>query len=1501
MDYRRRQQDSKYCPEIILDKLQLLGDEGVFSVDDSSFRMLKRDLEDLKDFIPNARALEDSFFSLLEFVLPNGQQFYSYFGLDQEFSRFHLIGEDCSLRDFLKNFMQQVRCLEESVHRSRKLFSPFHVGEASTFRDILKNFRQDIGCLEDSIHQNWKIFYLVLLKDGLPPTGDSCLLESLVNLKQQIRHLCGELWNSMVQFFSESTEIYSKLLLEHGWTGEWYSSILDRLQGEHSSWTYELMRLFNSFREKFCCFLRIARLRDSRLGLVVALFERDLKAWNVSSDYLWKRTEGKSNINEQNVVVALFATHLCFLLFRGDNQVFDGTDICLSTNTMTCIDSILDFCKDDHALNELKVELRLVKTFFLCARKLCNPSKTGLLEDSVKENGQQFNSFLLQLEDGLHPRELAGAASNFRRILKNCRQKISEMYVEMLDFLLKSVSQGRDRYDYCNKSHNSYLESFLESSSPSRDEFLEFFYLLLENLEDIVIWGEACDSRLAKLLEPLQEKLVFLKNFILFASLQGKPKRNLLEHCAVAALSAAHLSYICWSSKYDNQELDGLGLKISELIDKIKPFDHRALLTYIRVVESGSTSPTLSTKKDIIIVGEFVDSLLGHLWELLLNCPPCLMVSLKHQLRMLYEGLQFLRNILTKEKCDGLDERIKDLVGALVNDAGLIIFSLYQNNIREASAKKIDIQLFCLLEKIKIIMAEVEEKYPVVSNFNFLTTNALGLIDLLQEKLKEVESYEVDPLFSFAEDRVHLLRSYLKNAMEQHNQDANLQAQTIQEDLSFLKSFLKNNLEQHTEKEKLHIQTMRDGLVFLRSFLENNRDQHDHLEELQALRSSIMEVAHKTEFVIDSLIVGDVSFYSLMLFDEVTEEIELLKTKIWEFDCIKAQKPTNSSRDVPQAGSKWTGAFHQVPSQGNISTIHKTSVYLKDQEQAIIDQLIGGSMQLDIISIVGMPGLGKTFLAQRVYHDPSIASHFHILAWCCISQVYCKKDLLLGILGCIDPKAQYSEMDEDDLAHKLCNHLRKQKYLIVLDDVWDIEAWNALKISFPDYANGSRIILTSRHHGITGKPHHLRALDEEESWELLEKKLSITIEDGYPVELSVLGRQIAKNCNGLPLSIVIISGILGTLDQGRWGEVAERLDSNSKIGATEQCKSILELSYIHLPDHLKPCLLYFSAFREDQEISVKKLIWLWIAEGFLQKKESESLEKLAEGYLIDLINRSLVMEGQKRSIGGVKTCHIHDLLHVFCLGKAKDKKFLHLMQGCDGFLNFDEPHYLYRLSIHSQPKHFAKSKIFCSHVRSLLHSSRGIGSRGVSYNLSFVCHLKLLQVLDLEQINLGFTFLCELGLLIQLRYLAVSGWIKYIPPSLENLSNLETFCVTTYYSDFVLSSLEDIFWKLQKLRHLQVRGALIDLRLAKENPESSCMLYNLHTFSTPKLYLGQSMEKMMMKFPNIRRLKCCLLQSEETCSESTRIVAMDSLSQLESLKLLLGKVTANCIEFHLPI
>ncbi|KAI3736405.1 hypothetical protein L6452_15944 [Arctium lappa] len=65
-----------------------------------------------------------------------------------------------------------------------------------------------------------------------------------------------------------------------------------------------------------------------------------------------------------------------------------------------------------------------------------------------------------------------------------------------------------------------------------------------------------------------------------------------------------------------------------------------------------------------------------------------------------------------------------------------------------------------------------------------------------------------------------------------------------------------------------------------------------------------------------------------------------------------------------------------------------------------------------------------------------------------------------------------------------------KRYLIVIDDIWSIEAWDDLKLFFPHENTGSRILLTSRLNEVAslakphGYVHSLSGLTEEESWEL---------------------------------------------------------------------------------------------------------------------------------------------------------------------------------------------------------------------------------------------------------------------------------------------------------------------------------------------------------------------------------------------------------------------------------
>lgn len=160
---------------------------------------------------------------------------------------------------------------------------------------------------------------------------------------------------------------------------------------------------------------------------------------------------------------------------------------------------------------------------------------------------------------------------------------------------------------------------------------------------------------------------------------------------------------------------------IPELLQKIKADDHGVLETYIQgLTASSGPFHTLSLETDMDILGDLVGSLLGNLFELL-NHPTSDTVSLKDQMQVLYEFLRFLRTILKKqqEKFNNLDENIKDLVHIVVNDAGIIICSLFMSKTKLFLAKEVDLALSDLLAKAKLLKIEVQKKYPVISKLNF--------------------------------------------------------------------------------------------------------------------------------------------------------------------------------------------------------------------------------------------------------------------------------------------------------------------------------------------------------------------------------------------------------------------------------------------------------------------------------------------------------------------------------------------------------------------------------------------------------------------------------------------------------------------------------------------------------------------------------------------------------------------------------------------------------------
>ncbi|KAL0318893.1 UNVERIFIED_CONTAM: putative disease resistance RPP13-like protein 3 [Sesamum angustifolium] len=325
---------------------------------------------------------------------------------------------------------------------------------------------------------------------------------------------------------------------------------------------------------------------------------------------------------------------------------------------------------------------------------------------------------------------------------------------------------------------------------------------------------------------------------------------------------------------------------------------------------------------------------------------------------------------------------------------------------------------------------------------------------------------------------------------------------------------------------------------------------------------------------------------------------------------------------------------------------------------------------------------------------------------------------------------------------------------------------------------------------------------------------------------------------------------------------------------------VVSLSYLALPCNLKPCFLYLGMFPEDFEIPVERLILLWIAEGFIQKKPRISLEETAMEYLEDLIARNLITIDKVSATGRIKTCRVHDFILDFC--RDKTSKYL-----CYRIREKDEKIYgasvsklqrIRRVSISSKfVIRFLSSQPDGPHVRSFLHSSREEIIL-LPENVSAIPDaFKLLRVLDVRAIT--FTrFPFYLTQLVHLRYIALSSDFKVLPEAISKLWNIQTIIVFT--SSRILEIKADIL-KMIYLRHLETNASII-LRKKGEsgNGESIQVLANLSPESCTGDLFGRTNN---LKKLGIRGRLTILL---DDMSGSSPFDNLEKLHQLENLKLL---------------
>ncbi|PPD67353.1 hypothetical protein GOBAR_DD35770 [Gossypium barbadense] len=561
-------------------------------------------------------------------------------------------------------------------------------------------------------------------------------------------------------------------------------------------------------------------------------------------------------------------------------------------------------------------------------------------------------------------------------------------------------------------------------------------------------------------------------------------------------------------------------------------------------------------------------------------------------------------------------------------------------------------------------------------------------------------------------------------------------------------------------------------------------------------------------------------------------------------------------------------------------------VYGRDKDKLTILDLIlkSDDERKFVIPIVGMGGIGKTTLAQLVYHDASIQHHFHLKAWACVSDYFDVLRITKEILQAIT-SVSCNDNDLNIVQEKLQKELSGKKFLIVLDDVWNenYHNWTILQSPFKTRIQGSKIIVTTRNHGVSSTmgalhAHSLELLSDDDCLSVFaQHALGARDFEGHP-SLKEVAEKMVRKCKGLPLAAKTLGGLLRTnVDLHAWEDILESeiwklsKDQSSIIPA-------LQLSYHHLPLHLKRCFMYCAIIPKDCEFEKEEIILLWRAQGFLQEEpDKQRIHDLGHKYFNDLVSRSLFQVAINNNYGFV----MHDLINDLAQSVAGEVCFK--IEGSRQ-ISKHARHLSYIAERFDGIKKF-EGIDEAQHLRTFLPLSFSSGFLCDNYLTNHVLtnllpNLRCLRALSLEEYQIAMLpdFVGDLKLLRYLNF-SKNRVIKCLPESVSNLYNLETFLLKGCWN---LEKLPSEMEKLVNLCYLDITGAYY----LKSMASNFSRLTNLQKLSI--FVLGKEKGHKIGELMNLSNLRgeLCISGLQNIAEpQDAWMVRLSDKSRLENLEL----------------